>query len=450
MSQSQPVDQSLIISEVGNLVGSNYYLPMIHGMRFETDAEGKLIPIPRENMRTLVGELKRFAQAEDWWLGDTANAILGLFGEDEFLWFCEQIQKDPTYVKKKVSVSRRFGAPHVKVSKKDGTVTVYPDRINELRHPELSQSHHDIVQGVKDDGQRMTLLNDAAREFMGTSAFHEHVKAWKAGPGAEQEEEGQTDEEYPVFKSTHRAYNPKVDNDEQFLAEFFEKIKIQDFPEYKDPNLRKARELKETKEKLADKLPADLKTKVLTEHFDLELASFEALVNKLLAANEERTKIEKFLTKKIKDETLRASLLERAKSESLLFDAVKDLAKKEKDAASQRKKDEGKIEKLITSIEDEAKRSEIFTVVAEQKLGFDQVKAMVNPILTDQILDKDTKKIQLEAASKIQKRADELREKSLADKADKKKVAESDLPLAKGGKKKKPQSKPAAEQPVGD
>jgi hypothetical protein len=445
---SQQVDEALVVRDVNALVGSNYYKPLLNGMKFETDEEGRLKNVPREDLRALVGDLKKYAQAEDWWLGDTGNAILALYGEEEFVWFCEEIGKDPTYVKKKVSVSRRFGAPHEKKDKA-GAVTIMPDRISELRHPELSQSHHDIVQGLKDDGQRMKLLNEAAEAKMSTAQFFKHVQAWKAGPGASDEDAaaGDSSLEYGAFKAKYRAYDPKTDNPEQYLQSFIEHVTTVEFPEYIDPARRKEREERERREELADKLPSDLKAKVLLEHGSLEMPKFEAVVKMLITQNEDRAKLEKDIAK-IKDEKIRTETTEKIKSENLSLEAAKEVIRKAKEQVKALGRDQDKIEKLIAKIENPEKRSEIYTLVAEQRLLFNQVEEMVKPILADELVEKEAVRIRREADNRIQKRADAIREKQLAPKEAKPKADKSELPLGKKSASPKKKASKKSDQPT--
>jgi hypothetical protein len=426
-----PTTQALVTNEdVKPLIGSRFYHPLEKGIQFNLDLDGKLLTVPLTEVRGLTGSLKLFGQAHAWWAGDLGALIKDQYGDEELAHFFGEVGLEPTRGKQLISISRSYG---------------FPDKITEYRHPDpkVSWQHHNIVQGIKDRGQRRMLLDRASAEQMSVAVFYDYVKKWKAGvddSSSEGEADKSTDLGYGMFRAKFRAYDPKTDNPEQYLQAFVDHVRDVEFPEYLDPARRQERENREKREDLVKKLPEELGKQLLTEQADLPLDKFTALVETLAEKTKEQTKIENAL-KGVKDETLRVSLAERVKNENIVsFDTFKDIAKKAKDEARQRTREKDKIEKLIAKITDEEKRNEITDLVAKENLFFTQVEPMVKSILADEQVEKEALRIRKESEDKIQKRADQIRKQQLEPK-EKKAAGQPDLPISKTKKKTAAKSK---------
>lgn len=425
-------NQSLVVASTNfEALTSNHYKSMPNGIQFEVDESGKIVPITREELQVLVSDLKitlsdtervreRTKSFDNWAVGDTGGALKFLYGDSAVTDFAEQIDMPIEQVNKWISVSKAFG---------------FPNRIKEMRHsdPDVSHAHHQKVQGFKDLTQRMNLLQEASNEKLSAAAFYERIKQLKAGPGADPT--NPTGNEFGVFRPSFRVYDPRVDNPEQFLTEFFNKTKEVYFPEYLDPVKRAAREEYDRREKMADKLPSELKQKVLLEQGSLPLLEFEKLVNVLAAQSGEQKKIEKELSK-IKDDGLRTQVEEKIKTENLNLEAAKSAIVKAKDEAKLLKRDAEKIDKLIDKIKDEAKCTEIKETAAREKLLLTQVEAIVNPIIADELIAEESKRLTKEFEekknTKLQERADAIRRKQLEPKEKKEaKTSTAELPLGK-------------------
>lgn len=443
MSEEQ--NQSLVVQRDFSALSGSHYKSLPNGILFEVDEKGVLVMITRDELQGLITDVKqslsdterireRTRSADNWWVGDTGGALKTLYGDEAVASFAEQIEMPIEQVNKWISVSKAFG---------------FPNKITEMRHPDpdVSHAHHQKVQGFKDLTQRMNLLQEASDEKLSVSKFYERIKQMKAGPGADP---NPNPDELGVFRPAFRVYDKKTDNPEQFLQEFNEFVKNQYFPEYINPELRLARETQEKREKMADKLPSEFKTKVLLEAGHLPIEEFEKVVNKLAAQTQDRKKIETELSR-IKDETIRAEAAEKIKVENLNLEGAKTVIKHIKDEAKSRKQNADKIEKLIGKIKNEAKRSEIFDLVARERLLITQVEPMVNEIISDELIEESAAKLRKQneerTESQIQKRADAIRQKQLEPR-EKKPTASAkstaELPL---GKKAAPKKKAASKQP---
>ena len=436
---STDVSQALVVTQqnMSALVGQTYH-STLNGIQFDVDEQGKLTTT-RAELDELIGTIKLIEGAGSWWVGDTACALKDLFGDEAVASFAEKIGKKIELVKKYMSVSRSFG---------------FPNKIAEMRHPdpEVSHVHHQRVQGMnKTDEQlkkRMELLDEASREHLSVAEFDERVSAFKA------KRQTSNENEYGVFQgSRFRAFDPKTDNREQFLQDYFNQVSGRDFDEYLNPALREAREDKEARERLADKLPQDVKAQVLADGAALEFDKFKELVETLSKDTEEKKKIETAIdgikSKKLSDDQLselKRSLNEKANSENWTFDAFKNVIKTDKDAAVSLANSREKIEKEIEKITDPIKRTEIWQVVTTEKLGLTQVQELVKPVLREQQVQEASDAAAKKAADRIRKQFEEKEANAAKSQTKTAKVANSgDLPLGKKPAAKKKAQKPSPE-----
>lgn len=430
---SSVTEQALVTNEdVKPLIGSKFYHPLEKGIQFNLDEEGKLIVVPLSEVRGLTGSLKLFGQAHAWWAGDVGALIKTQYGEEELAHFFDEVGLDPKRGNQLISISKSYG---------------FPDKITEYRHPDpkVSWQHHNIAQGIKDRGQRLAKLDEASKGQMTVAQFHDHIKAFKAGPGASDAVDS-SELEYGVFRAKYRAYDPKTDNPEQFLQGFMEHVRDVEFPEYLDPARRADRESREKREDLVKKLPEEIGKQLLAEQAELPLDKFTALVETLAEKTKEQTKIENAL-KSVKDEALRASLTERVKAENItVFETFKEILKKAKDEARQHTRDKDKIDKLVAKISDPDKRHEVFETITRENLFLAQVEPMVKVILDDEKIAKESERIMSEAKDKVQKRADAIRSTEIEAKKSAK-AAAPDLPLGKA-KKTTPKKSKKPETPA--
>jgi hypothetical protein len=380
------------------LVASKHYTPTLKGMLFEVNEKGELAKIPLEDMRALVKSLVAYDQGWTWWLGDTGAAILALYGDKELERFCLAVNKDEVYVRKMISISKKFG---------------FPDKLAERRHPDLevTHAHHIQVMGIKLPEQQMKLLNECSAAKMNVREFADHVRNFKRGVDNTPDEGDGKPKGLGVFNPRpFRIYDPEKDNMEQFLQEYLNRMKEEDFPEYLDPALAAKRVEKETREKLASKLPVHVKEKVLAEQSELPMEEYTVLVNGLIAKYANRDKIKNYIGV-IRDPETKREVEEKYKElgEDVPFEKMNAEGKKIKDARKQWKREQESITKLVAQIADPEKRSDILEQIKKDKLSLAMVKDIVQPMLDEQAVDQTAETLRDPVQSTVKTLANRVR-----------------------------------------
>lgn len=381
--QAAPVPE-VIDRSFRSLADNKYYKLDYKGLIFQADAEGALAPIPRQELRDLVGDLINRNEAHTWWMGDTAAAIIALYGDEELAWFCVKIDKDEKYVRKMVSISKRFG---------------FPNKMKELRHPDpaVTHGHHIRVMGLKDHKLCMELLNDAAVHKMNVADFDVYVKSRKAGST----EKPEAKSENGAFRAEpFRAFDPAKDNQDQYLEEFIERVKKVDFPEYINPELKKERAAKAEITKLFNKMPAELKAKANALTANMSLQETKDLYNALLSNHGEKIKIDKYI-EGIRNADLKAEIAAMPKDTT--YEDFKKKAVVRRNDFNNRKSEEKKIEDLVNKIDKPEVRDELFKSIKENGLRLAQVEPLVKELLVEQVAKTQADRVLNEARANVDK-----------------------------------------------
>lgn len=385
------------VKDLNALIASKNFKSHTKGLEFRVNEKGDLISVTREDLDEVVESLAGLGEAHTWWLGDIAAAYYELFGTDALAPLAERLNQKVEKVRKQASISRSFG---------------FPNKTREMRHPDpkVTHQHHILVMGLKDNAQRMKLLNEASQEKLTTAQLYERVKSMKAGPGADPDPNA-----FGMFHVSHRAWDPATDNKEQYLAELYKKIEEVEFPDYVDPELRKARLAKEARQKLIKSLPEKTQEEMMTnpEYVNLSEEAFAKLAGEVTARHKERERINSFAkTSMKKNEKLRVEMLALQKENKWSFDEFKEQVKTRKQQIRDAKSDEDKITKAIAKIKNEVKRTEIYELVEKEKLGWPQVESIVNEILVEEMTADQADKIKKESAERLanleQKNRDKL------------------------------------------
>lgn len=377
----------------GGLMASQYYQPLENGVRFQLDAEGKLLPIPRAEFTQATKDLEFWGSGINWWLGDMANAIAELYGGDAVAEFASEVHKDIAEIQNLMTTSRKYG---------------WPNQIEAQRQKGLSHTHHELAQAFTDVKQRSKYLRTGLDRQMNQKDFYEFVKLKKKGPGATDKD----DPEYPVFKPKFRAFNTKTDNAEQFLAEFIEKVTKEEFPAYLDPTgFGKELEAKRTRAKLVAEFSDEIQAELLTAGADLDDKAFEKLVGERKTKDAEVGKIDS-LAKRLsehkntseEDKAKIAELVAAAKETGQSLEDFKKDVETWATAQKARRKDLTTIEGFVGQIKDETKRKELLDRVHAENLSLDQVKPLAKEILADEMLAEDIEKRKQEIDASLDKK----------------------------------------------
>ena len=422
-------------ADVRALVGSKYYKPRKNGIEFATDDKGELLPVPKEEIYGLIGSLDVYNQAFSWWVGDTGNAVQKLFGDDELAAFFQKIHFDPGQGKKWMSVSRSFG---------------WPNKIGEMRHsdPAVSHRHHQLVAGIKDAKQRMNLLNTASKKKMTSADFYEFVERFKAGPGAPGGDGGVP--EYSVFHIKFRAYDSKTDSPEQYLQELIEHVKTLDFPAYLDPKVAEAQKATAAREKAVEGVAEPRRSEILNDT-SLDLDAVKKAVKVEKDKGNVGEKIATFAKSAITDKVIADATERQTQIDAMVAQAATegdDLAAfkaRVKNFKSQQKKREGEvktIEKMAEKLKDETKRQELIDRAHAENMTVEAFEPIIKQALTDQFVQEESDRIKAENEANLTAAADPTKaaervEKMFAKKAAKPKADDSGFALKKGAGKKK-------------
>jgi len=382
---------------LGVLASNEYFDTLNQGLRFHTDAEGKLKYIPEEiffdEKRGVVESFRTMKLLEVWGTGDTALYIEymvkeGKYPQSRYDEFVARLDyKDPKQIDKIKSTCKAYG---------------WPDKIEEQRFtPPLGLGHHQALQGMKDkDGNydvenRTRILEAAADQGLSVEGVKLLRFKFEKGPEACNHinlEEGygkcpDCGDEVPyergAFHATFPVYDPEKQTKEQYLFDCTQALTRQ-FDEYMDPELKKARKDREARENVVKKIEDEtVRTKLLADNANKPIEELEKAASIIITRIALEKGIKTHAEKHIQDVPTREKMVAAALTKKQSVEDFKKDVAKYKEENKAREENINTITKIVQGrVQDAEEQKKLIDTFANHPIPIEEfLSKVVAPVI---------------------------------------------------------------------